>query len=235
MPGPRDDQQHFVHAITRDGLLSRLEPLVVEARTILDLGSAAGATGRQIRKRFHRAHVVSLDISAAMLATARRRRGWFSKASVVQADASRLPFAEGSFDVVVANQLLPWLPEPDAMFAEVARVLRKDGVFTFATLGPCNQTFASLADMHDVGDGLVRAGLRDPVLDIDRLTVNYEDASRLQADLQGLGPFAGDENATDGDKLSLELELVYGHCWGGGPRPDPSQIKIDAGRIPLRR
>ena len=37
------------------------------------------------------------------------------------------------------------------------------------------------------------------------------------------------------DKISLDLELVYGHCWGGGAGLDPANYRIDASRIPLRR
>ncbi len=194
----RDDTD-FVEAITRKGIISRLEPLIVDASTILDLGSASGLTGRQVRKRFRRAHLVALDLSHTQLLEARNRKAWFARSSFVQADAERLPFASESFDVVVANQLLPWIPEPQTLFAEVARVLRKGGLFTFATLGP---------GVQDLGDGLMRAGLRDPVLDVDRLAL-----------------------ADSPD----ELEFVYGHCWGGGPAHDPAVTHIDASRIPLRR
>ncbi len=117
----------------------------------------------------------------------------------MQGTAEQLPFAGGSFDVVVANQVLPCIREPQILFTEVARVLRKGGLFIFATRGP---------GMQDLGDGLMRAGLRDPVLDVDRLA----------------GPDSSDE-----------LELVYGHCWGGGPANDPAVTQIDANRIPLRR
>ena len=97
------DGADFVHAFTRDGLLSRLEPLCIDAATILDLGAATGATGRELRKRFRRAHIVSLDISAAMLRRARSRKSWFSRASFAQGDAGQLPFADASFDLVVAR------------------------------------------------------------------------------------------------------------------------------------
>jgi malonyl-CoA O-methyltransferase len=266
---PHFDTADFVHAVTRDGLLERLEPLLVEARTILDLGSATGATGRTLRKRFRRAHVVSLDLSPAMLAAARRRKSLLSKSSFVLADAERLPFAEGVFDLVVANQLLPWIPEPETMFAEVARVLRKGGVFAFATLGPDSlrelaQAWSEIdgaahvnrfPDMHDVGDGLVRAGLADPVLDVDRLLVRYGNADKLFADLTRTGARNALASRPRGlvgrdrfravkaalgapgssGEIVLDLELVYGHCWGSGPKSDPAHYEIDADRIPRRR
>jgi len=262
------DDADFVHAVTREGLLTRLEPLIIEARRILDLGSATGATGRLLRKRYRGAQVVSLDASIGMARRALAGRGWLSKASAVQADARRLPFADGAFDLVVANQLLPWLPEPDAAFAEVARVLRPGGVFAFATLGPdslqeLRRAWASVddgqhvhrfADMHDIGDGLVRAGLADPVLDVDRLSVSYDDADRLFADLARAGcrnalaqrprgltgrrRFAAMRRAlveaAGEERLVFDLELVYGHCWGTGPRKDPADFRIPASGIPRR-
>ncbi len=268
------DGADFVHAVTRDGLLARLEPLVLAPEAILDLGCATGALGRRLQKRFRRARVVSLDLSHTMLAHARKNRPWLSRSTFVQADAGRLPFADASFDLVVANQLLPWAPQPQAVFEQVARVLRKGGVFAFAALGPdslaeirsawaaaggaavADDTHVNtFPDMHDVGDGLVRAGLRDPVLDVDRLEVRYEHVGKLLDDLTRVGArntiaarspgLTGKqrfrrmaralEGATAGAGLSLELELVYGHCWGGGPRPDPQGYRVPADRIPRRR
>lgn len=262
------DEADFVHAVTREGLLERLEPLTLEARSILDLGSATGSTGRLLRKRYRRAQVVSLDASRRMARRALGRRGWLSKASAVQADAARLPFADGAFDLVVANLLLPWLPDPGDAFSEVARVLKPGGVFAFATLGPdslqaLRRAWAAVddsphvhyfADMHDIGDGLVRAGLADPVLDVDRLSVSYDDTDRLFADLartgarntlpdrtRGLtGRLRFDTMrralvaAAGGGSIVLDFELVYGHCFGAGPRNDPAGYRIPAAGIPRR-
>jgi malonyl-CoA O-methyltransferase len=260
-----------VHAVTREGLFERLLPLVVDAKRILDLGSATGSAGVQLRKHFGGAHIVSLDISHNMLRKSRRRRSRFSfsRSSFVQANASSLPFKNRSIDFVFSNLLLPFVDKPELVFEEVARVLQKGGVFAFATLGPDSLLEISRAwsrvddhahvnrflDMHDVGDALVRSGLRDPVLDIDRLSVQYGDATRLFADLTSvgarntlqqrnrslvgkrrfnmmLGALAGDPG--DGT-IKLDLELVYGHCWGGGAKMDPANYAIDASHIPRRR
>jgi len=265
------DSADFVHAVTREGLFERLLPLVVDAKRILDLGSATGSAGVQLRKHFGGAHIVSLDISHNMLRKSRRRRSRFSfsRSSFVQANASSLPFKNRSIDFVFSNLLLPFVDKPELVFEEVARVLQKGGVFAFATLGPDSLLEISRAwsrvddhahvnrflDMHDVGDALVRSGLRDPVLDIDRLSVQYGDATRLFADLTSvgarntlqqrnrslvgkrrfnmmLGALAGDPG--DGT-IKLDLELVYGHCWGGGAKMDPANYAIDASHIPRRR
>jgi len=263
------DDADFVHAVTREGLDARLAPLLLEPERVLDLGSATGATGRLVRKRFRRAHVVSLDLSHAMLLRARKLKPWFARAAFVQADAGRLPFADGTFELVVANQLLPWFPDPQPVFAEVARVLQKGGVFAFASLGPDSLREVARAwskvddgahvmrfpDMHDIGDGLVRAGLADPVLDVDRLAVSYANPERLFADLTRAGARntladrargltgrkrfrrMSDALAATGaeGRFQLELELVYGHCWGAGPRQAGDNYRIDASRIPRRQ
>ncbi len=289
----------FVHGVTRDGLLTRLQPLRIDAKTVLDLGAATGSATALLRKRFGGAHIVSLDLSRNMLRQRKHRRLWFSRTSSVQADAQRLPFANQSFDVVFANLLLPWVNDPAAVLAEVSRVLRKGGVLAFATLGPDSLKQLSRAwglvdshvdvkhahvapahvapahvapahvapahvtqphvhrflDMHDIGDALVSAGLADPVLDVDRLTVKYPDARKLFRDLTlsgsrnslagrrrgllGKGQFnrlvAALSEASPGTAIEIDLELVYGHCWSAGPRNDPGNFRIDAGAIPRRR
>ena len=262
------DSADFVHTETRQGLLRRLDGLQVTASTVVDLGAATGSAMASLSKRFNRAHVVAVDLAAGMLVEARRKKSWFAKASFLQADAAHLPFANESVDVIFTNLLLPWINDPAAIFSEIARVLRKEGLFAFATLGPdslqeITQAWAGIdehahinhfLDMHDLGDGLVNAGLRDPVLDVDRLEVSYREPERLFADLTaagarnslvarppgltGRGRFAAMtkalEESNKGDGLSLNLELVYGHCWGAGPKKDPANWGVDANNIPIR-
>ncbi len=263
------DQADFVYRHAALGLFDRLSPMQVDAARILDLGSAAGRDHGSLAKRFRAALVIGVDSSLEMLRLARRRRRWFTRSAVVQADAESLPFADGSMDLVYANLLLPWIDDLPACFAEIARVLRKNGLFIFSTLGPDSFQELRLAwgealsatrvrrfpDMHDVGDRLVRSGLRDPVLDVDVLTLQYHDADRLFADLRQSGAgnslqlreraLAGKArfrdfrerlaNSAMQQPLKMTLELVYGHAWGGGPVPAAGEIRFDAGSIGRRR
>ena len=262
------DEADFVHSATRAGLLERLEPLLVDAKTVVDLGTGTGAAQLALSKRFKGARIIGVDLSHGMLLQARSKKPWLANFRYVQADASRLPFADASVDVVFSNLLLPWCDNPDPVFADVARVLKKGGLFAFTTLGPdslqeIEQAWRQagsdvaghinrFADMHDVGDGLVKAGLGDPVLDVDRLTISYENSGKLFADLSATGArnARSDRNPTltgkkrftamqdalsETGKIALNLELIYGHCWGQGPRNDPSHFRIDPAGIPIRR
>jgi len=263
------DDADFVHRVTRDGLFARIRPMSVDAKIVVDLGSATGSAGRLLEKRFRGARVVAVDLSAGMLGKLRRKRSWFSKIAAVQGDARALPLADASVDVVFANLLLPWIDEPMAAFTEIARVLRKDGLFTFATLGPDSLLGLRNAwrvaddslhvrcfpDMHDIGDALVRAGLRDPVLDVDRLSVSYPNSAALFRDITATGARNSLQLRARGlvgrrrframtDALfapeqaggaTLQFELVFGHCWGGATQNAADGVPIDATKIPLRR
>lgn len=263
----RFDEADFVHRVTRDGLLTRMQPMTVQAASVIDLGSATGAAIPLLQKRFRHARIIAVDFSAAMLARVRSKKTLLAKRHAVQADARALPFADASIDVVFSNLMLPWIDEHDAVFTEVARVLQKDGLFVFSTLGPDSLAEIREAwravddglhvnrfpDMHDVGDALVRAGLRDPVLDVDRLAVSYESAAALLRDLTaaaarnslrgrrrgltGRGRFRRFTDAViaGGGARAMTLELVYGHCWGSGASARGGEVTIDARKIPLRR
>jgi malonyl-CoA O-methyltransferase len=263
------DDFDFVHAVTRDGLLARLAPMLVDANTVVDLGCATGTASKALARRFRGAHVIALDSSAKMLQEAAAKQSWFAKNSILQAAADAIPLADQSVDVVFCNQLLPWIDDVAGVFAEVSRILRKDGLFLFASLGP--DSFSELQraweasdhgvhvnqfpDMHDLGDAAVRAGLSDPVLDVDRLRVTYQNTAALFRDLtgsaarncladRGLSMTGKDRFAAMTEALQppgsdaaieLDLELVYGHCWGSGPRPRAGEVRIDPGRIGRRR
>lgn len=239
------DEASYVHRATFDGLLERLLPVSVKPELILDLGCATGESTRRLRKHYRGTRVLGMDVSHAMLKAAAKKRRWLSAAEEIEADACQLPLTTGSVDLVFANMLLPWVGDLPACFNEVARVLKPGGVFAFATLGPDSLgEFRELLespdyvfdfpDMHDVGDAAVRAGLADPVLDIDRLTVTYADADKLVADLSAVGASRSLEKtmlAGREDGWSLRFELVYGHAWGTGPRQDPGEFHIDPGAI----
>jgi malonyl-CoA O-methyltransferase len=246
------DRVDFVHEMTRDGLLSRLQPIVITAKTVVDLGTATGSACRPLARHFRRAHVIGVDLSLNMLAQARKKRGWFTRHSYIQADAEQLPFADHSIDVVFANLLLPWVRDPGRLFDEVARVLRKDGVFTFSTLGPdslleLRQAWSAVVaepgagcfpDMHDLGDVAVRSGLRDPVLDVDRTAVSYASNESLSRDLRALGAPAAllaEIGKTPSARTQrFDLELVFGHCWGSGPISGANEYRIDPAKIRRR-
>ncbi len=92
-----------------------------EHHGVLEVGVGAGNVLEKLPgKRF------GLDLSMRVLGDARRRLG--KRAALVRGDAAVLPVASRSFDRVVCSEVLEHLPDPGAAVAEIARVVRADGV-----------------------------------------------------------------------------------------------------------
>jgi SAM-dependent methyltransferase len=80
--------------------------------------------------------LVLTDLSPGMVAEATpvvRRR--ILRVTGLAADAQALPFADNSFDIVIANQMLYHVPDPSRAVRELARVLRPGGVVMASTVG----------------------------------------------------------------------------------------------------
>jgi malonyl-CoA O-methyltransferase len=185
----------------RTRLLERLDIVRLAPATVLDLGAGTGHASRELKRRYSSAKVIALDISLPMLRQSARQQSLLRRFAPVCADAHRLPLRSGSLDLVLSNLLLEWCHDPDEVFAEVARVLRPRGLFTFTTVGP--DTLKELRelwrgidgathvhrfiDMHDFGDALLRAGFAEPVMDTERLTVTYPSLGALLEELRGSG------------------------------------------------
>jgi malonyl-CoA O-methyltransferase len=243
-------------------LLERLAVFAFEPRVVLDLGAGTGRVTRELKRRYRRALVIALDLAPGMLREARRYQQWWRRFERVCADALRLPLADGSVDIVFSNLMLQWCQPLDTALAECRRVLKPDGFFAFSTFGP--DTLHELrgawaraddynhvnhfVDVHEVGDALVRAGLMEPVLDVDRLEVGYPDALSLMRDLKALGAHnvtAGRPRALVGrarlkrmldayeafrrdDRLPATYEVIYGASWGAAGRRAAAAIAGEA-------
>jgi len=106
--------------------LGRLEP----GERVLDLGSGAGTDSLVAAQMVgHEGSVTGIDMTPEMLAKARRAAAAMGAANVefVESEAERLPFADASFDVVVSNGVIDLIPDKDAVFAELHRVLAPGG------------------------------------------------------------------------------------------------------------
>jgi malonyl-CoA O-methyltransferase len=236
-------------------LLERLDTFSFKPGVVLDLGAGTGRTTAELRRRYPKALVIALDLAPGMLREARKHRSFLKPFARVCADAHRLPLASGSIDVIFSSLMLQWC-DLDGVFAEVRRVMRPEGFFGFSSFGPDTLHELRAAwceadtdgephthvnrfiDMHDVGDALVRAGLMEPVLDVDRLQLTYPDTMALMRDLKSIGAHnatagrarsltgksrlkrlgaAYEKHRQDG-RLPATYEVVYGAAWGAAGR-----------------
>ena len=97
---------------------------------MLDLGSGAGTDSLIAAQMVgEQGRVVGIDMTPEMLAKARAAAGEMGVTNVefVESEAERLPFADESFDVVISNGVIDLIPDKDAVFAELFRVLALGG------------------------------------------------------------------------------------------------------------
>ena len=106
--------------------LGRLAP----GERVLDLGSGAGTDSLIAAQMVgEHGHVTGIDMTPEMLAKARAAAAEMNASSVefVESEAERLPFPDASFDVVISNGVIDLIPDKDAVFAELFRVLAPGG------------------------------------------------------------------------------------------------------------
>ena len=97
---------------------------------VLDLGSGAGTDSLVAAQMVGpEGSVTGIDMTPEMIAKARASADELAAGNVhfVESEAERLPFADASFDVVVSNGVIDLIPDKDAVFAELFRVLRPGG------------------------------------------------------------------------------------------------------------
>ena len=193
-----------------------------------------------------------------MLREARRHQSRWRRFDRVCGDALRLPLKDGSVDLIFSNLMLQWCEPLAVALAEARRVLSSSGFFAFSTFGPdtlheLRRAWAEadgynhvnhFSDMHEVGDALVRSGLIEPVLDVDRIEVGYPDVLTLMRDLKAIGAHnvtAGRPRSLAGrarlarvqrayesfrhdERLPATYEVIYGVSWGAAGRPAASAV-----------
>ena len=239
-------------------MLEKLDIIKLQPAHVLDVGSGTGWGTRQLGERYPKAEITALDIAIGMLQAARGTSSWWQKLfagrreNYLCADVEALPIASGSVDMAWSNLALQWCNDPPATFVELQRVIKVDGLLMFSSFGVDTlrelrtafhgvdgyNHLSRFADMHDVGDMLVNAGFADPVMEMERITLTYDDVRAVMQDLKSIGA----HNATAGrapgmmgkaawrrvtenyeklrrdGKLPATFEIIYGHAWKPSPK-----------------
>ena len=155
---------------------------------ILDVGSGPGRASGVMKGRWPKSEVIALDIALPMLRQVPKHTRFWRPVKRVCAEAAHLPFADNSIDLIFSNLCLQWVPDLPAALAEFRRVLREDGLLLFSSFGPdtlieLREAYLQAGERHpplspfaaiqQVGDAMIAAGFRNPVLDRDLFTLTY--------------------------------------------------------------
>ena len=241
---------------------------------VLDLGCGPGRASGAMKKKWPKAEGIAVDAALPMLRQVPGHTRFWRPVRRVCADVSQLPFADQCADVIFSSLCLQWVDDLPAALSEFRRVLRPDGLLLFSTFGPdtlleLREAYQQAGDvpplspfaaMQQVGDAMLAAGFKDPVLDRDRYTLTYPDLRALMQELRAIG--AGDarsdrrrglggrgrlqrvtaayETLRRDGVLPSTWEVITAQAWGpapGAPRRDGGAdlASFPADRIPTRR
>lgn len=120
------------------GLISESLPREIHAYEthILDIGCGTGSLARGIKSLFPSAGLCASDIALPMLVKASENLYGTGAVELVQADCEALPFKGSAFDIVASSLAYQWAADSFSAFKEANRVLKKNGLLVFSTLGP---------------------------------------------------------------------------------------------------
>lgn len=254
-------------------LLERIEFQRHKPDVILDLGCGTGSASRTLAGQNPQANVIALDWASAMLSrvTAEDKVDSDSSSGLqpVCADMHALPLAARSVDLIFSSLALQWSYDLPAIFREFRRIMKADAMLVFTCFGPdtlfeLKQSWRVVddlphvndyPDMHDIGDELLAAGFREPVMDAERLTLEYPDVMSLMRELKGIGAhnvaskrqhsltgksrlktmLQAYEQFRRGDRYPASYEVIYGTAFAPAegqpvktPDGDVATFSVDA-------
>ncbi|HWV12599.1 MAG TPA: methyltransferase domain-containing protein [Sphingobium sp.] len=204
---PRFDEHDFLYRAMLDELLDRLADVQRDLPEVLVIGCPDGSARAALEAMGKK--VVCTDPG---FAAARAQGG-------VQAEEDALPFADDSFDLIIACGTLDSVNDLPGALILMRRILRPDGLLLAAFTGAGSlprlrtalmagegdrpaQHIHPQVDVRAAGDLLSRAGFAMPVADSETLAVRYGDILRLMHDLRGMG--AGNVLASHSPALRRE-------------------------------
>jgi len=232
-------------------LVERMDYMSMKPVSILDAGAGTGFISQRLASRYPKAKITGLDLAFNMLKQAKSKRSlkqrWNKQFNYINAEVENIPLADASVNLVISGLTLQWCQDLTKVFKEFRRILAPDGLLLFSTFGPdtlkeLRQSWAKVdelahvnafTDMHDVGDALMQSGFADPVMDMEMLTMTYEDVKTVMRDLKQIGAhnvmqgrshtmtgknklknmMHAYEQFRDDGLLPVSYEIVYGHAW----------------------
>ena len=240
-------------------IFDRLSGIKIKPKSILDLGCGTGSLTQKISALYPNAKIIPLDFSEEMLRICCSK---VNKANPICADIENIPINESRFDLIISSPTFHWATDLYSTFLKIHKLLKDGGCFLFSSIGPDtlfelrealskidNQERVNrFIDMHHYGDALLKIGFTDPVVDNEKIIVEYQSFSDVLQSLKKIGANTvekvADKKLTRRDYIGashgysinensnypVTYEVLYGLAW----KKTPSNPKINEDVIPIK-
>ncbi len=192
---------------------------VSDGASVLEIACGTGIVTRHLRDCLPKsATLLATDLNDAMLAYAAQKFGPDDAVEWRQADATRLPFADSSFDAVVCQFGLMFFPDKGTALGEVFRVLVPGGTFVFNVWGTietnelpqiANEIVSAFFEHDPPGFYQVPFGLHDQAMLAGLLNgAGFRDSQISVVSKTGISPTAADaaKGLIEGNPVIVEIK-----------------------------
>ena len=179
---------------------------------ILETAAGTGVVTRAMAARLPAdAHITATDLNVPMLDRAKTHLGSDKRITWAQADAQALPFDDQSFDAVVCQFGVMFLPDKAKGYSEARRVLRSGGTFLFAVW----ERLAENEFVDVIQETLAKIFPANPITFMARIPHGYYDGKIIGTELHTAG-FTGVniETIEHVSKAKSAMEAATAYCQG---------------------
>lgn len=231
----------------------------VKPKRVLETAAGTGIVTRQLRDGLPAdTHLTSTDLNPPMLDVAKTKFAGSEQVEFRQADATALPFADGSFDVVVCQFGVMFFPDKDKSYREVFRVLAPGGRYLFSVwdahrYNPFGRVAHEVVGEFFAGDppqfmnvpfsyafepikaSLIETGFTDIEAAVVRREKTVADLAAFARGLVYGSPVIDQVKArggVDADAIVKKLESEFRRAFGAAPTRMPLQATMISARKP---
>lgn len=125
----------------------------LKGKKVLEVGCGRGAGAFFLAKTFSPEEIKGVDLSSENITVANKLYQHHNL-SYLQGDSENLPFADNSFDVIINVESSHCYGSMTKFMQEVARVLKPNGIFSWADLRP-------IGDLNKLNISFTKSGLKE--------------------------------------------------------------------------
>ncbi|MBH44652.1 MAG: malonyl-[acyl-carrier protein] O-methyltransferase BioC [Gammaproteobacteria bacterium] len=254
------DEYSIIQREVADRLIDRIKMIKINPKKILDIGSGTGYLSNKLKIIFPQSEIICLDLSSQMLNISKKK---YPNLLHLVADAEDLPFKDSSFDFVLSSFTFHWCKDIDKLLSTIIKILNEKGLLIFTTVGPdtlieLNNIFKEIdneqhvndfLDMHIYGDMLLSQGYEDPVVDVEKIKLEYPNLNTAINSLRETGSNVLLKDKTRKSNMKIKekyrkfyknndykdifpitYELIYATAWKKNKIKNPESDKI----IPIK-